>query len=487
MIMRTYKIAFIALAASCLSVFTACEKTLDIEQKSEITSASMWKTEGDFDAAVNGMYVQLRQSFATNQIFWGDLRSGLYEGGKIVDVGHANIMNNTIYRDNAGTDWTSLYTTINSANLIIKYANEVLSDGPVKNRILAEAQFVRAFNYFWIARIWGDAPLLISGIESDKQEDLYPSRNPAAELFQQVEADIADAESLISSSKNDKLKVSYASVKMLKADYFLWKAKMNNGGDAALQAADAALTDVLSAGYNLAPSFEQLFDVGNENNSEMIFSINFQRDEFVGGFPSWLLIPNQYLTDKTLIENPVKIGSSQQYISLTDAYNDLVNADPADIRREVSVMNVTENDVLHRWINKFPGEFINNTRFFSSNLPVYRLAEAYMMKAEIQLSMNNLEGAVEWLNVIAERAYAQENFYASGMSNADIEDALIDEYLKEFVAEGKIWFALVRNDVAFERVPTLVGKENQTNILLWPITSASINNNPNIKQTDGYN
>src|SRR5690606_35761556 len=143
-----------------------------------------------------------------------------------------------------------------------------------------------------------------------------------------------------------------------------------NGGTEALNVAENAVNKVMTAGYSLLPSFEQVFDANNKKNSEIIFSINFQRDEFVGGFPSLLLIPNQYLIDKSLIENPVKIGSAQQYISLNDTYNNLVNEQANDTRRFVSVMNVTENNVLHRWINKFPGEFINNTRFFSSNLTV---------------------------------------------------------------------------------------------------------------------
>lgn len=485
--MKLYKNTLLAVACATMLAFSSCEKNIEIQQISEITSASMWKSQGDFDAAVNGMYVQLRDAFATNQVLWGDLRTGLYEGGKIVDVGHANIMNNTIYRDNAGTDWTALYTTINSANLIIKYATSVLPDGPAKNRVIADAKFVRAYTYFWIARIWGDAPLLTSGFESDKQEDLFPSRNPASEIFQQVEKDILETEAIVTASQNEKFKVSFGAINMLKADYFLWKAKKLNGGTEALNVAENAVNKVMTAGYSLLPSFEQVFSANNKKNSEIIFSINFQRDEFVGGFPSLLLIPNQYLIDKSLIENPVKIGSAQQYICLNDTYNNLVNEQANDTRRFVSVMNVTENNVLHRWINKFPGEFINNTRFFSSNLTVYRLSEAYLMKAEILLAKNDVSGAVTALNVVAKRAYGVDNYYSSSVGSAALKDNIVDEYLKEFVAEGKGWFMFVRNDVAFQRVPGLKGKENATNILFWPITSASINNNPKIKQTDGYN
>lgn len=485
--MKKIRKNILAIAVCCSLGMTSCDKILDIEQVSEITSASMWKSDGDFTSAVNGMYVQFREAYATNLLLWGDLRSGLYGQGKIVDVGHANIMANTIYRDNEGTDWSGLYKTINTANLLLKYGATNLSDGVIKNEVLANAYFIRAFNYFWIARIWGDAPLLTTGFESDSQSDLYPERSPKAELFNLVEQDILQAEQLMGTLVGKQTKVSPTAIQMLKADYFLWKAKQMGGGNEALSTADKSLDAVISTKTGLLADFSQVFNINNEKNTEIICTMDLQRDQFVGGYPLLFLIPNQYVVDKSLIENPVKIGSAQQYISLTDAFNTFVNAQADDSRKAISVMNVTENGVLHRWINKFPGEWINATRFFSSNIPLYRTAEAYLMKAEIQLALQNPAEAVKQLNVVAKRAYKRDNVYTTGLGDVAITSAILDEYTKEFVAEGKSWFVLVRNNAAFSRIPSLHGKENQKNILLWPITSAAINTNPNIKQTEGYN
>src|SRR5690606_10144223 len=76
-------------------------------------------------------------------------------------------------------NWNNLYTTINDCNLILKHVPEISFATPEKkDEYLAQAYFIRAFCYYWIGRIWGDAPVLTAGFESPNQEDLYPSRQP---------------------------------------------------------------------------------------------------------------------------------------------------------------------------------------------------------------------------------------------------------------------------------------------------------------------
>ena len=67
------------------------------------------------------------------------------------------------------------------------------------------------------------------------------------------------------------------------------------------------------------------------------------------------------------------------------------------------------------------------------------------------------------------------------------DEIILNERLKEFATEGKAWFDLIRFGKVFERVETLKGRENEQNILLWPVNDASINTNKNITQTPGYN
>lgn len=115
------------------------------------------------------------------------------------------------------------------------------------------------------------------------------------------------------------------------------------------------------------------------------------------------------------------------------------------------------------------------------------MAEAVLFKAEIENALGNTAAALAELNKIAKRAYKTDAYYPSSLSKTDVDNAIIDEILKEFVAEGKSWWTLVRFDVAFDRIASLKGRQNETNILLWPVSSNSINSNPAIEQTEGYN
>lgn len=484
--MKSNIFIIIGLSATCL--LTACHGDLDLAQKSEITSLSMWTQESDAASAVRGAYNQLRDAMSTSLPVYGDYRAGLYGGGMMSVVDYDKMAQNILSRDMEGTDWTSFYTTINSCNLVLKHLPEIsFVQETDKQTLLANAYFIRAYCYFYIARVWGKAPVLTSGFESDKQADLYPSRQSEADVYAQVESDINQAVECMPSSVKDKYTASWGAVNMLKADYYLWKAKRLNGGEAALTEAKKAVDAVLSSSYTMEENFADIFGLENEQSEEIIFSFNYERNEYTGGYPAYYLAPVQYLEDPSIANNPVPIGSHQQYVSITDEYEDFLSANPADTRTATSFQVYQDGSTRWRWINKYLGEWTSETRYFTSDIIVYRLAEAVLFKAEIENALGNTTAAITELNKIAKRAYQTDIYYPSTLSKTVVDSAIVDEILKEFVAEGKSWWTLVRFGVAFDRIASLKGRENETNILLWPVSSNSINTNPAIEQTEGYN
>ena len=108
-----------------------------------------------------------------------------------------------------------------------------------------------------------------------------------------------------------------------------------------------------------------------------------------------------------------------------------------------------------------------------------------MFKAVIGLEKRGV--ALEWLNKVTKRAYGKDDYYSDELTGLQIREALLNERLKEFAAEGKSWYDYIRLGYAFIKIPSLVGRQNETNILLWPISSACFTDNPNIRQTVGYN
>ncbi len=485
--MKTMKLKlYICLLTVAAGGAVSCHGDLNIAQKSQITSTSMWKIESDAISAVNGAYAQFRTAFSGTLVYYGDYRTNLYGGGMMSDPGYNRMASNTITRDIDGTNWVNFYTAVNDCNLILKYAETIsFSNENKKGEVIGNAYFLRAYIYFWMVRVWGKVPLLTTGFESDAQDDLFPFRDEESKVYAQIESDIDNALTNMPASVVEKSTATKNAINMLKADYFLWKAKVLGGGQAALQSAKTAVDAVLTPGDELLADFEKVFTT--KENAEVIWALHFDRTEFTGGYPSMYLIPTQYVDDPGLIENPIKVGSHQQYISVTDEFEAFLAADPADSRTKTSFMVYQHGDNRFRWINKYCGEWLNATRVFSSDLVLYRMAEAYLFKAEVENALGNTSAAIAALNEVAKRAYGTDNYYPATLTAAQVDQKIVDETMKEFVVEGKIWWAYIRFGVVFDRVASLAGRQSEKNVLLWPVASATINGNPNIAQTEGYN
>ena len=419
-------------------------------------------------------------------MYWGEYRTGLWGDGLTGQTSRDQVYQNQIPTNHTFADWTNLYTTINNANLMLKHAQNIqFKTEESKNEILANAYFVRAFCYYWIGRIWGDAPLLLDGFESDNQEGLFPTRNSADDIFKQVGKDINKALTLIPQNINKNI-ASKASISMLKADYDLWMYKVRKGGDSYLRDAADKINYVLSnSSYALESNYADVFN--DNSGKEIIFEWSYIQDEFTSGSTNDYLVPSQYVSNE-YINNPVQTGSHQQWCFYTQEYKTFLTSIPTDqrIKESFETFYDSSKNQTFQWINKFKGHWVNNTRVFDSDVIVYRYADAILMDAEIKLAENNITGAIEALNKIAKRAYGQDNYYATTISAAEVKDAIITERKKEFCAEGKLWWDFIRLDVAFSENSYLRGRENEKNVLLWPISQNSINKNPTLKQTIGY-
>ena len=470
----------------------SCLGDMDIIQKSKITTSNMWIDEGDAKGALYGMYHQFRATFQTAMIYWGDYRAGTFTNGAGGSGSADKMFNNALdSSETKGTNWGSSYTTINNANLILRHVPEIpFSDENLKNLILANAHFVRAYTYYNIARVWGDAPLLLEGFESS-DSDLQPARSNAALLYGQVARDIEDALRLMPASAADCTIATRSAVQMLKADYNLWLYQTREGGDEALTAADEALTEVFKdSRLDLVGSYADIFDITKKNNAEIILTLHFGQGEYEGGYASTYLIPQtRFHSASEHIETHVKLMTSDdQRFIFSPSLVELLYKDERDTRTPVSYGDWTDEEEGYRytWVNKFAGKWADNKRYFISDLPLYRYAEALLFKAEIENERGNTPAALTYLNRVAKRAYGIDNYYASSDYHS-FKESLMTEYLKEFAGEGKSWWNYIRLGYAFTKIESLRGRQNETNILLWPITTACMNENPNIRQTVGYN
>lgn len=468
-------------------IMPGCKKDLNIVQDSRISSANMWQDEQDVRPAVFGMFDYLRGSFKNSLLYWGEYRNGLWGPGtnKVLHSSDMSaVMSGTMNSTNTYASWTSLYTTINQANLIIKYANQISISQDGKDFALANAYYTRAFCYFWIARIWGDAPLAIKGFEN-AADDLFLAKSPQSELYKQVEADLKSAESAMKTTFTTKTIATPAALAMLKADFGLWMYSVAKAGDPYLTMAETAVQSLGLSPDRLEAAYANIFSSANQSGKEVIFSLFQENGESTGGFAIEHFWNRGYLKPE-FVNTAVPIAENQWW-SYNDRYVSLILSDTGDKRIPITYGHgpYGTNDSEIGWPNKYAGQMILGTRVFDSDIIIYRYGQAFLFDAEIKYYRKNYTGALASLGIITNRAYGNPNYYTN-TTDAAVLSAIVDEYLKEMASEGSNWWMLVRTNKIWEYNASLASQISKKNILLWPITQPALNRNNNLKQTEGW-
>ena len=246
----------IALAGCAAFVATACHGDLDIIQDNQLTASNMWTESSDVTTSAYGIYYLMRANFVQDKVnvfYWGEARVGEYMwGAGSWRTGHDNdmygVQNSTMNDSNASTVWTKLYTAVNAANAVLKYAPTVPMTDADRQWAIGQAAFARAYLYFWAVRLWGDVPLNLWPIESVDQPETYPVRAPKADVYARIGSDIESALALSDALGSDKYLATKTAVLMLKAEYCLWMYSAQKGGDAYLDGAEDALEMVRETG-----------------------------------------------------------------------------------------------------------------------------------------------------------------------------------------------------------------------------------------------
>lgn len=466
---------------------------LDVDQDSKVDTASMWQTDEDCIAGVYGVYGQMRIAFASNYAYWGDYRTGVFNSTLALGADISYMCTNTITSSNAGANWASLYKMINMANLVLKYTPDIDFKNPEEKKwVMANAYFARALGYYYVARVWGDAPLVLEGYELENDPGLYPAKSTASDIYDRVEDDIASAVSFMPTTTptgmSAQTTATLTSLNMLKADFYMWMAKTQDMGKYGYTMAQEALDAVFNdADITLMDTYKDMFDATQKtSNKESIFVIRFVKDEYEGGFAKNYLFTDGTVNagDKALISNgTIAIGTEggvAQRVTFTTAYENLLYENVLDQRAQVSYRVEKTSTKTYRWINKYIGEWIAGSRYYSSDIIMYRLADAIMFQAELYNATGQQDKAIDEINKVAKRAYGQDNYYPYGLIPEDVDEIIVEERMKEFAAEGKLWWDFIRMGVVFQRVASLAERENEKDVLLWPIHNDSKNKNPNL-------
>jgi starch-binding outer membrane protein, SusD/RagB family len=363
-------------AALLLLGMVSCDKRLDIEPRQSIDATNALSNADDVEGAVVGAYAIMGTGalYGTNLFLMADLQASEgYASWRGTFQGQRQIAGKTMTRDNseAARTWTAAYRAINMANIVID-ALGVVKDADRKDQLEGEALFIRGIMHFELVRYyalpWGataanNHPGVVIRTTATKTEAAAFEKTPrstVAQVYQQVISDLATAASLLPDDNGTRAD-RFTALAFLSRVY-LQQSDYANARDAANQV-------IQSGKYAMNASVRAVFD--NKNTAESIWEIQ-QNDQN-------------------------NAGTSND--GMATFYASLPGIGRADVRVNAGWPSTYPAGDLRaaEWYYLGTGARPGNTytskwKSFSQNLPVIRIAEMYLTRAETNLRLGTTVG-----------------------------------------------------------------------------------------------
>lgn len=399
-----------------------------------------------------------------------------------------------------------LYFIINSSNTIIQAVEENTNidwDGDEesnRNRILAEARVLRAWAYRHLTYGWGDVPLNMhpssgSFIKTDWE------RKPVLEVREQIISDLLFAEKYVPTEAFLPGRITKGAIQHYLAEMYLALENPDSVLYWANQVIDNEAYKLITERYGVKSDqpgvpFMDMFYDGNSNreegNTEALWVFQFALKTTGGGvhpimrrnhhsryvsikidgvaplvntierggrgygrmsLTKWAIDNyepqdergSHYAIRKFFILKDEKSNAPSPADRLPDGYNygDTIWLDWSE---NISTGNAGRKNwpFSRKWDWADPDNVGGSPQY---NDQIYlRLGATYLLKAEAQYLLGDLEGAAESINILRRRANASE------INSSDVDiDFILDERARELLVEGPRRYTLLRTNKWIER------------------------------------
>ncbi len=367
--------------------------------------------------------------------------------------------------------WSELYNDIFISNSVLDGLDRSTSiTKSVRDQLIGEAEFTRAFFYFYLVNLWGDVPLVTSA--SNYQAIASMARTSKDQVYQQIVTDLIDAQSKLSSDFVGRDAVTpttertrptkWAATALLARVYLYTRewAKAEAQADSIIE----------SRRFTLLQDLKQVFLA---NSQEAIWQLQPVAPTY-----------NTY-----------------------QAYNLILTAAPG-----TTLMNYTLSPILlksfesgdqrmNNWVGTFPDG--DSTYYYaykykvnvkapsvSEYLMVLRLGEQYLIRAEARAQLNKLDMAAADLNAIRVRAGLPDVLTETSTSQTGLLAAILHERQVELFTEwGHRWLDLKRTgnvDAVMSVVTPEKGGIWSNNWQWYPLPLLELQSDKNLTQNVGY-
>lgn len=482
----SFKIAVLGLVLT----FASCTDLLDVEPRASIDSVTALTTEDAINAAVNGIYDRLQRT----ELYGRDI---IAIPEALADNGRATNKSgrlNPEYQNQINAHfihWQWSYFAINQANLVLDALPKVEKMTQAnKDFVEAQALFIRGLLYFELMRAYayepsveikeaskGGVPLLKSGVVDATQIKLE-SRASINDVYESIYGDLTASIAKFTSSGRTAT-ASFANKTAAQAMFSRVALYRGDYTNAAKYATDALATGSVGR-FQTRDTYVSAWRAAN--HPESIFEIQYQTNENIGVNTS---LQTTYTTLVTS-GNRTQTGGFGDLVptkALLDAYESEKNTDGTtivDVRRSLYELGTAGRGTAEIECTKFLGR---SGQVNLDNIPVIRVSEMYLNRAEALARSGNAAGALTDLNVIRTRAGLPA---ATGLTGA----ALITEILKqrrlELAFEGHRFFDMKRLGMDITKAAPVQSLAFTDFRMLAPIPVREIQANANLKQNTGY-
>jgi 2-C-methyl-D-erythritol 4-phosphate cytidylyltransferase len=458
----------------------SCKKFIEIDTpKNKLVTATVFQSDATANSAMLAIYSSMFTQSANPYVMslFPGLSADELKTYAIIP-NYQQLYENLILPIDAASSsiWTSGFNCIYQANAVIEGCNSSTQLSlSVKKQLIGESLFLRAFWNFYLVNDFGDIPLVLT---SDYTQNYALARSPSNKVYEQIVSDLKAAQNNLGTEyvAADGITVSEERVRINKnvATALLARVYLYTG-----KYTDAVLQSTVLISNNAVYDTTDLTSVFLKNSREAIWQImtpsSSTLNALEGSYFKLAAKPGVSVTRSSTISE-----------SLLNAF------ETGDHRKDAWIGKYTDVKVTPNKDYYFPYKYKNSgDGTVTEYSMIMRIAEQYLIRAEANTQNGDLDGGIADIDVIRKRAgLPLISIVNPNISKDDLLAAVLKERRLELFTEwGHRWFDLKRTGEINTVMPLeAVSKGSTWNStkLLYPIPQTEINNDPNLKQNEGY-
>ena len=462
---------------------TNCTGILDKDPLGTLDSGSFFQTADDAVQAINAAYQPLMFNSSNNNFYWafGEVTSdeAIVGGdGSRPGITELDAFSYTPRTQELNDFWKLNYNGITQCNTVLERVPEITMDATLKNRVLGEAYFLRAYYYFLLTQVYGDVPLMIRILPP---ADLKIPKTPKSEIYQQIVTDCDQAAAFLPTQYTGANvgRATKGAALALAAKTFLYAKDWDKTVEYAGKVKALGV-------YGLMLDYADNFRENTQNNAESVWEIQHTNLEL--GVGNSL---NQWWASKKFEGG---YGFAEATQSLVDTFED------NDPRRQFSVASNNEPYFGLVYKNSFSSTRFSTRKYIQAtaevtqkadgdiNYTAIRYAEVLLWEAEALTELGRVSEAQAPLELVRARARAQAADPLTTLPVITTTDqtamraVVRHERQVELSFEMHRFFDLVRWGIAAQALPEFVVGKHE----VFPIPQTEIDLNPALIQNANY-